>query len=246
MKTKSRLPELEDRIDLYVKGALTQAQADELWIDAIQYDYVDFLKSAATIRKVAVATTHEVRSIPRIGIRTRPKLTTLTAAAAAVAVTAGSLWLYQSTSESTPFTPLSRLETGLVRSGTQAATSFEARVRSAVLLAVQGSYGDAMVEFDRLVSEANTTDERALLWIHQGTAQYNQGEWNAAESTFGKVVQMNEVAPALQEEARWYLANTLLQTGETDRAVRMLESVIPYDGAYSRAARTALDGLHMP
>lgn len=51
---KSRInKELEEKIDLYINGQLTQEKVDELWAELIQDEYyIDYLKTVANIKTV--------------------------------------------------------------------------------------------------------------------------------------------------------------------------------------------------
>ncbi|HKK45832.1 MAG TPA: hypothetical protein VJ964_09935 [Balneolaceae bacterium] len=45
--------DLEEKIDLYINGQLSQEEVDELWVELIQDDYlIDYLKTVANTKAV--------------------------------------------------------------------------------------------------------------------------------------------------------------------------------------------------
>lgn len=45
--------ELQERIDLYINGQLSQKEVDELWVELIQDEFlIDYLKTVANIKAV--------------------------------------------------------------------------------------------------------------------------------------------------------------------------------------------------
>lgn len=218
--------ELEDRIDHYLKGSLRQEQVDALWVDLIESGSVDFLKTTATVRKIAM---ESPRVIP-IPMKPRKRMRSMAAAAAAVLVLGlGGAWFWSATQPRYALDPLVRIEYDLVRSAAPSAVPVDDRHRLATERAASGDLDGAMA----LLETPVTTDERLLT----GTIQYNSGRYDQALATFTSLADSEGLSSEDLEKTAWYAANAAVSLGDTATARTWLLRTIALDGAYRRPAQ---------
>lgn len=240
MKTQSNILDLEDRIDLYVKGALSQPQIDDLWVDVIQNNYVDYMKTAATIRKLSVG--RKVTPIPLfLGERTRRFIA---AVAAAVVIGIGtSLYFLRGTETAPGFIPLSKIEYSLLRSTETTNEAFKSQLEGITVMALQGDRQMAEKELNLLLNGELTPVQRSSVMLSLAALRYNEAEYESALIDFNMILSMESTGTKHREKAAWYSANALIHLGRTAEAEPYLQQVIQFDGVYKRAAVTASDQL---
>lgn len=218
--------ELEDRIDHYLKGSLRHDQVDALWVDLIESGSVDYLKTTATVRKIAM---ESPRVVP-IPLAPRKRLRTMAAAAAAVFVLGlGGSWFWSASQPRYALEPLARIEYDLVRSGAPEAAPQGDRHRAATELAAVGDFAGALA----LLQEPATSDERMLL----GTILYNSARFGEALAVFSELAGTDGLPVEALEKASWFAGNAAWQIGDTEAARTWIRKTIELDGAYRRPAQ---------
>ena len=240
MKPQTHILDLEDRIDLYVKGALSQPQIDDLWVDVIQHDYLDYMKTAATVRKLSVG-----KNVTPIPLFQRDRTRRFTAAAAAaVVIGIGTSLYYLSGSETAPgFSPLAKIEYSLLRSAETPIGDFETQLQAITVLALQGDPQRAANQLDALLLTDLSPAQRSSAMLSLAALRYNEGELDASLRDFQTLLTDSSIDPALREKAAWYAANALIRLNRASEADPYLQEVIQLDGVYKRAAVTASDQL---
>lgn len=240
MKTQTHILDLEDRIDLYVKGALSQPQIDDLWVDVIQNDYLDYMKTAATVRKLSVG-----KNVTPIPLFQRDRTRRFTAAAAAaVVIGIGTSLYFLSGSETAPgFSPLSKIEYSLLRSSESLSNDFDSKLQAITVMALQGDSQRAANELVALLQQELTTAQRSSTLLSLAALRYNEGELEASLADFQRLLDDTTIETALREKAAWYAANALIRLDRVTEADPYLQQVIQLDGVYKRAAMSASDHL---
>lgn len=240
MNTQSHILDLEDRIDLYVKGALNQNQIDDLWVDVIQNDYLDYMKTAATVRKLSVGM--NVTPIPLFQRERTRRFTA--AAAAALVIGIGTSMYYLTGSESAPaFSPLPSIEYSLLRSAQTSNEAFEARLQEITVMALNGDTDRAEAALKELAGTDLAPAQRSAVTLSLAALHYNAGDDEAALAGFAAILDSSVEDPSIREKAAWYAANALIRMNRSQEAEPYLQTVIDLDGAYKRAAVTASDHL---
>lgn len=238
MNTQSHILDLEDRIDLYVKGALNQNQIDELWVDVIQNDYLDYMKTAATVRKLSVGL-----NVTPIPLFKRERTRQFTAAAALV-IGIGTSMYYLTGSDSAPaFSPLPSIEYSLLRSAQTGNEVFEARLQEITVMALNGDNGHAEAALKELAVSDLAPAQRSAVTLSLAALHYNAGNDEAALVGFAAILDSSVADPSIREKAAWYAVNALIRMNRSKEAEPYLRMVIDLDGAYKRAAVTASDHL---
>jgi hypothetical protein len=240
VKPQTHILDLEDRIDLYVKGVLTQPQIDDLWVDVIQHDYLDYMKTAATVRKLSIG-----KNVTPISLFQSDRTRRFTAAAAAaVVIGIGTSLYYLSGSETAPgFSPLSKIEYSLLRSAETSTEDFERTLQAITVLALQGESQQASLQLEAMLDGDLTAGQRASTLLSLAALRYNNGELEASLQGFESLLSESSTDAVLQEKAAWYAANALIRLDRASEAEPYLQMVILLDGVYKRAAITANDHL---
>ncbi len=240
MNTQTNHLDLEDRIDLYVRGTLNQKQIDDLWVEVIQFGYLDYMKTAATVRKLSVG-----KDVIPIPMRS-PSRMRLVASAAAAAVIIGvgtSLYFLASPTGTSKFMPLEQIEFNLMRSGTIPTETFDMQLRDITIMAVEGQEGLAEQALIALLATDLDVSQQVEVRLNLAALAYNRGDFAPALVRFDEIRSLNGVDPIQMERTEWYTANALIQSGRLDEANIHLARVIDMNGAFGRAAQSALDQL---
>lgn len=235
----------EERVDRYLNNKLAQDQINELWVEVIEdkrkYEY---LKTAAALTGHFAAERTQEEMVSRTkpaNTRSKPDFTKIRnfMAAAGIAIVIGlSSVLIYSTDSTEYITPLSTLDFALLRDAGEpyAQDESEAEIQSAISLAQRGETDLAL---HRLTDVYESTDaslinrSEALLAI--GIIQYNTGDYPSATRTFRRIIAVYE-DDVLVERSTWYLAQSLLASGDISGARVTMREVVDMGGAHSRAA----------
>lgn len=243
MKPHPRILELEDRIDLYVKGALTQAQIDDLWVDVIQSGSLDYMKTVATVRKLAVG--RNATPIPLV-MRPRTRMVAAAAAAAVVISIGTSLYYLSGPTSDAAFAPLSKIEYSLLRSSQSPAETFERSLEAITVIALDGDVARAESQLLALLQEPMSAAQNSVATLHLAALRFNQERFDEAIVGFDAILASDSAESVIREKAAWYAANARLRQGRETDAEPYLRIVIQSDGAYRRAAMSAQDHLRRP
>lgn len=235
--------DLEYKIDLYINGKLNQEEIDELWAELIQDGYyLDYTKSVANLKAVIeskrdtekLAPVYKLRKVINYG------------AAAAIAIIIGvvSVFNYTSNTSTVELTALEQLDLGNIRGADDnpAATTNEV-IKEAIELANNGNFEDAISLLQSTLNDMNTPELVAEMSLTLGSIQYNYGEYDAAVSSFERVVSQATVDMQTLEKGYWYLANTYLQLDRMVDAEDAFQKTLDMDGQYSRVAKTNLEAI---
>lgn len=235
--------DLEYKIDLYVNGKLNQEETDELWAELIQDSYyLDYTKSVANLKAVIeskrdtkkLAPVYKLRKVINYG------------AAAAIAIIIGvvSVFNYTSNTSTVELTALEQLDLGNIRGADDnpAATTNEV-IKEAIELVNNGNFEDAISLLQSTLIDMNTPELVAEMSLTLGSIQYNYGEYDAAVSSFERVISQATVDMQTLEKGYWYLANTYLQLDRMVDAEEAFQKTLDMDGQYSRVAKTNLEAI---
>ncbi len=233
--------DLEEKIDLYVNGQLSQDEIDELWAELIQDgNQLDYLKTVANTKAVIEAEREKTKilSLNRVW----------TYAAAAVIIllvsvlTVVNMPNFQSTETVEPIASIEldyyRSENGVVE------TDFDQEVlKDALALANRGNTAEAIQMLEQEVQSVSNPSWSAELYLNIGSLYYNDGSYQQAIQSFQKVVEKTEVDALTRERGYWYLGNAYFQLNQLDKAQQAIQNAYELNGAYRRVAKHYLDAL---
>lgn len=229
--------EIENKIDQYVNGELTQEEIDELWAELIQDGYhLDYLKTVANLKEV-------VRTKKKRGKVLRMKRYWSYAAAAVIAITIGILGVMNFQQDMVE--PIDSIELDYYRSSDGAINNADNNViRDAITLANTGKFDQATALLNNELQEANDPQWISELNLNLGSLYYNEGEYQQSTSNFKEVVQRESSIDVLTvEKAYWYLGNAYFQLDDLDNAKENIEKAYALNGAYRRVAQSYLNAF---
>lgn len=232
--------QLEEKIDQYVNGQLSQQEIDELWVELIQDEgKLDYLKTVANTKAVLESEEKETKIFSL-------KQTWAYAAAAVVILLIGVLSvLNYPTTQNTTVEPISSIELDYYRSeegvvndrpGTEV-------LKSALAMANRGNTTEAIDMLERELETNNSPSWAAELNLNIGSLYYNSGDYNKAIENFQQVVEKKQADILTREKGYWYLGNSYFQLNELDKARQAMENAYELNGAYRRVAKHYLDAL---
>jgi len=232
--------ELEEKIDLYVNGQLTQEEIEELWAELIQDEYhLDYLKTVANTKAV-------IESSRKKATIFSFKRSLAYAAAAAIALLIGVLTVMNyPVSQTQSVEPISSIELDYYRSedGIVASEHNRKILKDALTLANSGNTEEAI---DILQNELQMTEDPAWtaeLHLNIGSLHYNSGAYDQAVSSFEQVIRQESIDVLILEKGYWYLGNSYFQLNQLEKAEAAIQKAYDLNGAYRRVAQSYLDAL---
>jgi tetratricopeptide (TPR) repeat protein len=240
MSDKKEKIEIEEKIDRYIDGELSQEEIDDLWVTLIQHEeYIDYLKTSANLKDMAEKkkTNQENNTV------------WMYAAAAAIVlllVVFGSLQTSYF-DNSSDIQPIETIELDYYRSAENltAAAEREQIIREAIELFNEDKFEEAVSMLNEERNSARDVEWISRLDITLGTLYYNTDRFNNASFYFKDIVAnyKNQVKVLTLEKAYWYLGNSYFQMDNLDEAEKAMRSAYELNGAYSRVAKSYLDAM---
>lgn len=238
-----RQKEIEEKIDQYVNGQLSQSEIDELWAELIQDGYhLDYLKTVANLKEVVKKKKekHKVLRMRRYWSY---------AAAAVIALTIGILGVLNLSQSGLDgdIQPIERIELDYYRSGEATVNNAadNSVIRDAITLANTGKFDQATALLNKELQQADDPKWISELNLNLGSLYYNEGNYRQATGHFKEVVEQKASIDVLTlEKAYWYLGNAYFQLDELDKAKQNIEKAYSLNGAYRRVAQSYLNALN--
>lgn len=233
---------IEEKIDQYVNGQLSQEEIDELWAELIQNGYhLDYLKTVANLKE-AVKKRKQKRKVQRI------RKYWSYAAAAVLALTIGILGVFNLSQLGTEGTvkPIESIELDYYRSseGTVDKGIDSRIIRDALTLANSGEFDQATALLNEELRKAEDPKWISELNLNLGSLYYNEGNYQQSIEYFKEVIDREQSIDVLTvEKAYWYLGNAYFQLDELDQAKQNIEKAYALNGAYRRVAQSYLNAF---
>ena len=240
---------LEEKIDRYVNGQLSQSEVDELWAELIQDGYhLDYLKTVANLKEVVKKKKERRKTL-------KMRRYWSYAAAAVLALTIGILGVInlQQSNINGEIQPIESIELDYYRSseGTVGNEVDNKVIRDAITLANTGQFDQATALLNKALQQANDPQWISELNLNLGSLYYNEGNYRQSTDYFQKIIAQKESAnnnlsteeKLILEKAYWYLGNAYFQLDELDKAKQNIENAYALNGAYRRVAESYLNAF---
>ncbi|HCD52612.1 MAG TPA: hypothetical protein DEQ34_09205 [Balneolaceae bacterium] len=235
--------ELEEKIDLYVNGRLSQEEVDELWAELIQDEYyLDYTKSVANLKAVIEAKREEQTVAPVYSIRKYVNY----GVAAAIALIIGVVGImnYSANTSTDSVNPLSTLELNVYRDANNSpALTNNSVIKEAIQLAANGEVEEAISMLELELEQKHSNELTAEISLTLGSIQYNYGNYEEALDNFLVVVELDEINDEVLEKGYWYLGNAYFQLDRLEEARVAFEKTYDMNLGFSRVAKSYLDAL---
>lgn len=251
----SRDIELEQKIDAYVKGKLTEEEAQKLWGKLLQHpEYIELLKTELGVRSILAkrssndnSTSAEESSI----IYSIQYSWKWMAAAAAVAILVVSINFFQldtnkSLQSEVPgkFNLAENLASAEVfRSQKTETLPADSLLNRGFEAAISGNISKAIAAYDKIISKYSTESAATKAYLNKGIIQYNSGGFGESIASFKAVIDRNTEREVLEEKAYWYLGNAYINIEQLEKAREAIHKVYSMDGIYRKPSFRLLKKL---
>lgn len=252
----SRDVELEKQIDAYIKGHLTEEQAQELWEELLKNPgYIELLNTEISVQSI-VSGVGSRESAPDTGlsqalIHSLQNSWKWAAAAVAVIIVAVTVNFFLTDGEQTldelalNEIPLSEslASAPALRSGQARSTSGDSLLNQGFKTALSGDISKAMELYDAIIKNYPGQPAAVKAYLNRGIIQFNRGNNEGAIASFKEVVGKADKQSFVREKGYWYLGNTYINTDSLGRAHDALSEVFSMEGIYRNPAGDILQKL---
>ena len=228
MENNSRDIQLEQAIDAYLKGKLSEQEVEELWVELLQKpEYIALLETEIDVKRVYKAKQQQDTST-----NTYWKWI---AAAAAIAILVISINVL---SDNTPkpieewtkaeITLSENLASAEVTRSATKISSSDSLLNAGFKAAIEGDTNQAIGIYKNIINRYNDTGIISKAYLNLGIIQYNFGEYSYGIESFKKAITIAQDNPLLKEQSYWYMGNAFInidQLEEARTAVRQAHSL---------------------
>lgn len=248
---RTDLHRIQQQIDAYRRGTLTDEEIDLLWAELIEYpDQLEYLINAVNLEAIAAregVETYKTSSqkeknggIAKIYplSRTWGRIAVVFAVVIGV-MSATYFWGSEYVFEPGP---VDEVELNSFRSSTIPSAVFDYDLQRAVNLAAMEQYDQALDKIEDIQDQNLTQEQKVSLLLNKGSVYYNQGDYYSAKEVFHRILKNHEDLHVLtREQIHWFLGNAYLQLEEEELARQHIQKTYDLNGAYRRMAERYLD-----
>lgn len=243
MKSKLSYEDLDEQIRLYINGALSQEQIDELWTELIRHpEYMEYFRASVNLHAVA----REEESADAL-IQQHQEDTTnvwprlFIAAMLMISIAAGAfLWFQQQQVSGGP-EAIDRIEIDIMRSTAQVPDEEEGSLQQALTLVADEQTDQAATLLDSLRERGGSQEVKTEATLTKAVIAYNQQQYTESRELFEEMLEEGSLNESQKERVHWYLTQSLIRLGEYDLARDHAEYVVQMDGSYYRTASSLLE-----
>lgn len=261
MNDESRDRHLEKQLDAYVKGNLTESEAQELWVKLMgRPDYIELLETELAVKALFAQQASETGSEKSVSGTQEPQGLTYilqrswkwAAAAAVIIVLIISMNLFQIEVEpSLQEIAISDINIAenlitapVVRSDSHGQQSpVDSMLNHGYQLAISGDLNKAMAVYNEIIERFGGSPATAKAFLNRGIIQYNGSIYQEAISSFDMTLSMVQKDPVTEEKAYWYLGNAYIHTDSLQKARNAIQKVHTMDNIYRKPAGRLLQKL---
>lgn len=236
-----RESDIKKQIDAYVKGRLSEEEIEALWVELAKNP--DLLK---TLEVEVAAKKHFESHIDVTESRSKihplkPWIWHISAAAVILLVAMLQLFRTETPTELHEFVvadiQADQIETtDALRSDDTSSTKADSLLNLGFNAFMAGEYEQALMFFKQIIDEFNDPHYLAKAYLNTGIIYYNRGNYEEAEAAFSRAAEHSEEIRMIAEKAWWYLGNTLVNTGELQRAHDAVYKTYQMDGVFRSQA----------
>ncbi|WP_234568193.1 tetratricopeptide repeat protein [Rhodohalobacter sp. 614A] len=258
MKEKEKI-EILKKIDLYIRGKLTQDEIDELWKTFLEHpEYYDILETEvhlkSLIKKGEKPRFSSERAEPSTGsdisgIHTYKGW--LYAAAAAVILALGLQFFALQQPDSVQSFALAEIEqthligADVLRSGEEGNENLDVAINDALATAYEGETERAIAQFQEILGQSLSDQQKARVEMNLGILLYNNGQFETAKNHFESVTEIEDLEDHQVEKSWWFLGNTYLNLNQPRAAREAIFTAYSMDGPFQAAALSLLKKLDL-
>ncbi len=251
MSDYPRDPDIEQRIDAYIKGRLNQEEVEHLWVELLKKPhYIDLLETELGVKTI-IEEKAKAEERSKSAHKDAVPVAFLTqnwkwvAAAAAVALLILSINLFRvdnsqtlqqmalsdiNIAESLESPPVMRSEK------TVSLTPADSLLNLGFKAALSGQVERALEFYNEVIERGEEDTATAQAYINIGIIRYNADNFDEAADAFRNALDKVDDHPGLQEKAQWYLGNAYIHMDRLEEAREAIYSAYAADGIYRKPA----------
>lgn len=255
MNKMSRDIELEQKIDAYINGKLSEEESQQLWEELLQRpDYIELLKTELGVKAILEkrsskdnTSSAEESSI----IYSIQRSWKWMAAAAAVALLVVSINFFQfdtntSLQDEVPsqFNLADNLSSAEVfRNQKSEIIPADSLFNRGFEAALSGDISKAIATYDKIIDQHGDKSTATNAYLNKGIIQYNSGSFGESIESFQAVIQRETKRDVLEEKAYWYMGNAYINIEQLEKARDAIHKVYSMDGIYRKPSFRLLKKL---
>lgn len=255
MNKMSRDIELEKEIDAYIKGKLSEEEAQQLWEKLLQRpDYIELLKTELAVKSILQERSSKENSTSAKEssiIYSIQKSWKWMAAAAAVALLIVSINFFQFNTDSSiqsevpsQFNLAENLASAeIFRNQKSKILPADSLLNQGFEAALSGNISKALVTYDKIISEYDDEPATMKAYLNKGIIQYNRGDFGESIKSFQAVIERKPKTEILEEKAYWYMGNAYINIEQLGKARKAIHKVYSMDGIYRKPSSRMLKKL---
>ncbi len=246
---KSEIHKIQEQIDAYRRGVLTQDEIDALWVKLVEYpEQMEYLINTVNLEAVAAKRAKDSewdateKRTPVIQTFLR-NWSRVAAVFLVVAGTVSAIYLFGSEYVTEP-RPIAEIEMDNFRTSMIPTVVFDYEIQRAINLASMEEFEQALDKLEEIDREHLTEEQQVKLQINKGSIYFNRGDYDSAIEVFNGILANHDQLHVLTEEqVHWFLGNAYLQLDEEELAQKHIHETYDLNGAYRRLAERYLDQL---
>lgn len=247
--------QLQQKIDQYIDGKLSQDEIDELWKEFLKHpEWYDWFETEVHLRSLIKK--GKKPNFESGGKSSESAQSTLGeykvwfyAAAAAILLAIGLQFF--SYDQQTSFSSLALAEieqsnligADVLRSNERPAENLDVAINDALATAYDGETEQAIEQFLELLSQSPDNQQQARIEMNLGILFYNNGEYESAQNHFQSITEIENIEDFQKEKSWWFLGNSLLNLDQPREAREAVFNAYSLNGRYQSAALSLLKKL---
>lgn len=249
MNKMSRDLELEKQIDAYIKGKLSEEEAQKLWEKLLQHpEYIELLETELGIKSIMEKRSSDIddnSSASESGvIYSLQKYGKWMAAAAAVAILVVAVNILQvdtnqaiKDSAEKSFNLAENLSSAqIMRDQKSDIAPADSLLNRGFEAAISGEVSQAVEMYDEIIEKYGDQPAAVQAYLNKGIIQYNSGSFGKSIKSFQAVLKNVDDKAVVEEKAYWYLGNAYINIEKLDDAREAIHSAYAMDGIYRKPA----------
>jgi len=239
---------LEEKIDAYIKGQLSDDEGQELWTELLKNpEYIDLLNTELGIKSIIDdrASENNANSVEDSGvIYSLRKSWKWTAAAAAVAlIILGINYFQADTNQDIHELTLGNIDVSqnimsapVVRSQKGNIAPADSLLNKGFEATISGEVGKALDEYKKIIDNYPNKDAAIRAYLNIGIIQYNTGDYKKSIISLKHVADKSVGNDVTQEKGYWYMGNAYININELKKAREAIHTTYAMNGIYRDSA----------
>lgn len=233
--------DIRRRMDAYLKGALSDAEIQELWEDFAAYPHLlDELETEVHVRE----------AVKQKGRASSERIPYKWVSGIAALIALVALLQFFRVESNTDLNSMLIQEINLanlesansLRATGTTATSIDSLLNKAFEQALLKNNEEAYAIYASIIEGKNKAGDAQLskTYLNKGILLFNEGNFESAIMAFRQAEREPANEQRVQEKILWFLSNALLKTGDTEAGVYNLQKVFKLEGVYKDRASLLL------